>query len=78
MKERPILIATIGYIIGILGGLYFKTSIVLYYIPIVVIYYLQKKFFKTNKKRKFKLISVRRYSKYLKLMLNKKSIFDSF
>lgn len=75
MKERPILIATIGYIIGILGGLYFKTSIVLYYIPIVVIYYLQKKFFKTNKKRKFKLISVRRYSKYLKLMLNKKSIF---
>ena len=36
--KRPVLIAIIGYIIGIIMGLYFNFSIALFYIPIIVIY----------------------------------------
>ena len=75
MKQRPILVAVIGYIIGILGGLYFSCSIVLCYIPILAIFIIQRKIFFTHKKRKFKLISFKRYSRYLKLVINRKVIF---
>lgn len=75
MKERPILVAVIGYIIGILWGLYFRFSIVLCYILIVAIYYMLKQFFKKCKKRKFKLLSFNRYGRYLKLIINSKVIF---
>ena len=75
MKERPILVAVIGYIIGILGGLYFRFSIVLCYILILATYYILKKYLKIYKKRKFQLISFRRYSRYAKLMINSKVIF---
>lgn len=75
MKERPILVAVIGYMIGILWGLYFSFSIVLYYILILAIYYIVNKFLKFHKKRKFKLLSFSRYSRYLKLVVNSKVIF---
>ena len=75
MKERPILVAVIGYIIGILWGLYLRFSIVLFYILILATYYIIKKILEFKKKRKFKLISVKRYSRYLKLIINSKVIF---
>lgn len=74
MKERPILVAVIGYIIGILWGLYFRFSIVFSYISILATYYILKKLFKIHKKRKFKLVSFSRYSRYLKLIINSKVI----
>lgn len=75
MKERPILVAVIGYIIGILWGLYFRFSIVPFYILILATYYILKKFIIFYKKRKFKLISFSRYRRYLKLMVDSKVIF---
>ena len=74
MNKRPILVATIGYILGILWGLYFNFSIVLLHFHIVAIYAIIKRFL--NKKRRFKLISVKRYIRYLKLFLNKKTIIS--
>lgn len=53
MKKRPILIATIGYIIGILWGLYFKTSIVLCYILIIAIFNIIKR--RSQNKSKIKI-----------------------
>ena len=45
--KRPLVVAVIGYIIGIIIGLYFKFSIVLFYInfiPIgVVIHFINKR-----------------------------------
>lgn len=75
MKERPILVAVIGYMIGILWGLYFRFSIVPCCILILALYYILKTGFKNHKKNKFKLLSFRRYSKYLKLIVNGKVIF---
>ncbi len=74
MKERPILVAVIGYIIGILWGLYFKISIVLCYLVMTAIHLIFKFFSKENQKNKFKLLSIKRYSRYLKIILDKKSI----
>ena len=73
MKKRPILVALIGYMIGILWGLYLKISIVPFYILLIAIYFIHKNFFK-NSKEKFKLLSFRHYSKYLKLIIDKKVI----
>jgi len=75
MIKRPILVAIIGYIIGILWGLYIDFSIILFCILIFATYYLSRKFFHIKKKRKFKLISFRRYSRYLKLIINSKVMF---
>lgn len=66
------MIAVTGYIIGILWGLYFNFSIVLLYILIIAIFFIKRKI---TKKKKFKITSVLRYLKYLKLFLNKKTIF---
>ena len=66
--KRPILIATIGYIIGIIVGLYLKISIVLFYIPIAVIYFLIKK--NKNENKKLKLFSIKRYLRYIKIYIN--------
>lgn len=71
MKERPILVAVIGYIIGILWGLYFQFSIVPCCILIIATYYITKKI---PRNKKFKLISFYRYSRYLKLFIDKKVI----
>ena len=73
MKERPILIAVIGYIIGIWWGLYLKISIVPFYILLIAIYLIYK-IFSNNRQKQFKLLSFSRYSKYLKLIINKKAI----
>ncbi len=75
MKQRPILVAVIGYMIGILGGLYFQFSIVLCYILFLATYFIVKKFFKNHKQHHFKLLSFSRYSRYLKLVINTKVIF---
>lgn len=71
--KRPILLAVIGYIIGIIVGLYFSKSIVLIYVPITVVYYIYK-YRSKSKKSKFKLISVKRYLRYIKIYLNSKVI----
>lgn len=72
MKERPIVVAVIGYIIGILMGLYFKFSIVPFYIPIGATYLLFKRYLLI--KKEFKLISFHRYIKYVKIIINRKVI----
>ena len=71
--KRPILIAVIGYIIGIIVGLYFKISIVLFYIPIIAIYFISK-FFNQQKSKKLKLVSIKRYIRYIKIYLNSKVV----
>ncbi len=75
MKERPILVAVIGVITGILWGLYFNFSIVLCYIPILAIYLFYQKMRKLHSKKQFKLISWSRYSRYIKLIFSRKVIF---
>lgn len=74
MKERPILIAVIGYIIGILWGLYFDFSIALLYIFIAVIIWI-KRSFNIKRNSKLNIYSIKRYFKYVKLLIDKKSIY---
>ena len=71
--KRPILIAVIGYIIGIIVGLYLKISIVFLYVPIIILWLIYVYFSKM--KRKFKMFSIKRYSRYLKIYLTKQSVF---
>lgn len=70
--KRPIVVAVIGYIIGIIWGLYFNFSIVLLYFPMSAIYILIKNRF--NSKGKFKLFSIKRYFRYLKLFIPFKTL----
>ena len=72
LENRPIVNIVIGYIIGILMGLYFKISIVLLYLIIALILYLYPK---SIKKTKFKLISIKRYLRYIKIIFTKKVLF---
>lgn len=51
-------------------GLYFKSSIVFLYIPLIAVYFISKKIH--NKSRKFYFLSPKRYLKYFKLLVNKK------
>ena len=67
LENRPIVVITIGYIIGIIMGLYFKFSIALFYFIFYIIYLILKK----THKQKFKLISVRRYFRYVKIIFTK-------
>lgn len=53
-------------------GLYFKFSIVLFYIPIVLIYIIIKNI--KFSKKKFNFLNPKRYLKYIKLILKKKNI----
>ena len=69
--KRPIVVIVIGYIIGIIWGLYINFSIVLFYILI----YILKKLFYRKREKKFKLISIKRYFRYIKLIFNQKVIF---
>lgn len=58
-------------------GLYFNISIVLFYIPLIAICFIIIKFNNILKKRKenqFKLISFRRYFRYIKIIINLKLI----
>lgn len=54
-------------------GLYFNTSIVLLYIPIIAIYFIYKSIRK--KKEKFDFLSPKRYLKYVKLIMKKEVFF---
>lgn len=70
--KRPILVIVIGYIIGIIMGLYKNISIVPLYIFLAIIYFIYKKINSLkNKKLKFKLLSFKRYFRYTKLVISK-------
>lgn len=94
--RRPILIAMIGYIIGILVGLYLKISIVPFCFLVIAIYKIKQiykakrdkieeendiksrknKKVKENKTRKkLKLLSPKRYIRYIRIYINSKIIF---
>ena len=73
-KNRPIVVATLGYIIGIIWGLYFKINIVLIYAIIAIILKVAKKIRKGKTKGKFKFISIQKILRYIKLILDLKSI----
>ena len=75
--KRPILVIAIGYIIGIIIGLYFKYSIALLYILIAIVYVIIKRLMKEKTKlnrEKLNLMSIKRYFRYLKLFINSKII----
>lgn len=63
--NRPIFVVVIGYIIGIIWGLYFKISIVPFYILLMAIYIIIKL---PYLKKKFRILSIKRYFRYLKLI----------
>jgi len=62
--NRPIFIVVIGYIIGIIWGLYLKISIVPFFILMIVIYIITRL---PYSKKKFKIFSIKRYFRYIKL-----------
>lgn len=62
--KRPIVLITIGYIMGIIWGLYFRISIVPFYFIIILTYIIINKRYK---KSKLKILSVKRYIRYLKI-----------
>ncbi len=63
--NRPIFIIVIGYIIGIIWGLYLKISIVPFYFILLFIYIIIKL---PYSKRKFRIFSIKRYFRYIKLI----------
>lgn len=77
-KNRPIVVSTLGYIIGIIWGLYFKINIVSFYaligIFLVVLKYVNGFNNKKKVKRKFKFISIQKIFRYIKLILDFKSL----
>ena len=64
--KRPVLVFTIGFLIGIIYGLYFKKSIAFTYVGLLLFYSLQKAI--KEKKTNNKLV------KYLKVILNYKIV----
>lgn len=70
LKQRPVICITLGYIIGIIMGLYCKISIVFLYLILIFMYVI----FKKEKIYKFKLISFRRYFRYFKIIFTSKVI----
>ena len=73
-KNRPIVVATLGYIIGIIWGLYLKINIVFFYTLMGIFLMLQKIIIKKKKERKFKFISVQKIFRYVRLILDFKSL----
>ena len=73
-KNRPTVVATLGYIIGIIWGLYFKMNIVLIYALILIIAIVANKIKYNKPKGKFKFISIQKILRYIKLILDLKSI----
>lgn len=74
MKNRPILVVVIGYIIGILMGLYFNFSIIPFYIILTATYTIIRITTNSNTKERFKLISFHRYFRYIKIIIDRKAI----
>ena len=76
MKERKILIVTLGYIIGIIWGLYCKCNIAFLYFLISISIAI---IIKTRKsKHKFKILSFSRNLKYLRIIINYNTIVIIF
>lgn len=73
-KNRPIVVAILGYIIGIIWGLYFKMNIVLIYAVLLIITIVANKIKYNKPKGKFKFISIQKILRYIKLILDLKSI----
>ena len=87
--KRPIVVMVIGYIIGIIWGLYFHFSIVLLYILIAFLFYRKnprnsimsflisffQNCFEDKKNISFQLFSIHRYIRYIKLIFTKQVIF---
>lgn len=63
--NRPIFIVVIGYIIGIIWGLYLKISIVPFYIFLIAIHIIIRL---PYSKKKFRIFSIKRYLRYIKLI----------
>ena len=76
--KRPILIALIGYIIGIIWGLYFKISIAFLYLILLIIYIILKKCTRNSKKKVWKYLKVVMLSKATKAILITTSISALF
>ena len=70
--NRPIIIIVIGYIIGIIWGLYLNISIVFLYI---LLWFIHRIIHSQYKKRKFKILSIKRYFRYLKFIFKINIIF---
>ena len=70
LENRPIISCVIGYITGIILGLYCKISIVFLYLILLIIYLITYK----QSKKEFKLISFKRYKRYIKIVFTKKVI----
>ena len=68
LENRPIVVIMIGYIIGIIVGLYCKISIVLLYALGFIVYLIIKR----PNKNEFKMLSFKRYFRYIKLIFIKK------
>ncbi|MCI8273908.1 MAG: DNA internalization-related competence protein ComEC/Rec2 [Clostridia bacterium] len=64
--NRPIVVILIGYIIGIIWGLYINKGIVLLYVFLAILYYIINH--RYSKKSKFKILSIKRYFRYIKLI----------
>lgn len=65
--KRPLLVLAVGYIIGIVWGLYCSCSIVLLYLFLIPTYYVLKHIY--NTKKEFKMFSIKRYLRYPELFL---------
>ena len=82
LENRKILASVIGYIIGIILGLYCKISIALLYLIIFLIYLITSEGKEHRESSKhdlheaktFKLISFKRYFRYIKIIFSKKVI----
>ncbi len=72
LDKRPIAVITIGYVLGIIMGLYCKISIAFLYLLLYIGLLIVHK--RIKMKKKFKLISFRRYLRYVKLIFTKKVI----
>lgn len=73
--KRPIVVAIIGYIIGIIVGLYLQISIAPFCILIIVTDIIYKQFLKSKRKhQKLKVFSIKRYFRYVKIFINSKVI----
>ena len=74
--KRPILVAIIGYILGIIVGLYLHISIAPFCIILIAMYMIYKNTNYKNKQRnnKLKMFAIKRYFRYLKIFVNAKVI----
>lgn len=68
IENRKALTIVIGYIIGIIMGLYCKINIVFFY----AMFYLLSFIYRRQQDTKFKLFSFKRYIRYVKIVFNHK------